>query len=268
MIVIANEIINLIKRGVMKQPILVNGLYRTGTTMLIEFLGVANYYYAPETIKAIGKEHIAVRRHSNKLLKEFGADWIHPNKLKNIDNVNFTHYLSSNKEAKAWCKKARRLGKRMAIEAKQSGQVGWVWKDTRLPVTMPAWRLAIPEAKYIIGYRSPDQFLKAMQIYRDNDWWGFKDMSDEDFIWQYEFYYTHLLKYIESEKGAGLEYIAIDYADWFLRFDETIQLFCDFAEVPVSPAYRDYFTGTRHFDEAWVDYPNEVYQTLREKLSW
>lgn len=136
------------------EPVIIIGMHRSGTTMLVDILEDNGFYFG----NAYGKNkeaHPFLALHE-KVLRIHGCSWDNPSEFlnfikcekrldtirsalkKEIDGANFT----------AFFKNTRTL---------------WGWKDPRNSLFLKCWNIIYPNAKYIYIYRNPVDVAKSLE---------------------------------------------------------------------------------------------------------
>jgi hypothetical protein len=131
-----------------KNPIIITGMHRAGTTMLSQILEKKGFFLGVNKDRNNESKHLITI--NNWLLNSVGARWDYP---KNIDVLiendkmkkMVTDYLHEqvmglNGKVKYWGGRTQRL---------------WGWKDPRNTFTLPIWLKVFPEAKVINITREP-----------------------------------------------------------------------------------------------------------------
>ena len=195
-------------------PIVIAGAFRNGTTLTAKLLHdvIGCYGGSKKELQPENLEHRRARQLSNMLINYYGGHWIKPNKLPEFTGK--FDIESQMKQLSFWFYLATLYDARMR---KESNGIQYFWKDTRLPLTLPAWHQVIDNPKYLIPYRRPRYAVDSMHRLIGKNY-GFEHApSYQSALYVWETYYTQLLDYLG--KHPEIPVMGIDYEEWMFDFD-------------------------------------------------
>jgi hypothetical protein len=150
--------------------IIVLGIMRSGTSLVADLVRLWGAYAGPQDkiwksdandARGYGyMEYIPLQRLNNELLDD--NDRLPPHLGRLEEKASEPNYRE----------KARSLIQNMERETVESGQTAWVWKDARLPLTLPFWELFWGDVIYVITVRHPAEVIlslaKAAEVDQDD----------------------------------------------------------------------------------------------------
>lgn len=133
-------------------PVIIIGMHRSGTTMLVDILEDNGFYFG----SAYGKNkeaHPFLALHE-KVLRVYGCSWDNPYAFldyKSFTDANLSLLLKSQINSKAF--------KSFFSNSSEN----WGWKDPRSCLFLELWNEIYPKAKYIFIYRNPLDVAKSLE---------------------------------------------------------------------------------------------------------
>jgi len=150
-----------------KQPIIIIGMHRSGTTMvalLLQQLGL----FLGENLDPNCEPKYFIRL-NDWLLKEAGGAWDQPNAMEKfytageafIDlNVDYLREMLSTWPVTGYTGKLSYLKGETPFNMEKM----WGWKDPRNTITLPIWLRLFPEAKVLHIYRNGIDVASSLQV--------------------------------------------------------------------------------------------------------
>jgi hypothetical protein len=137
-------------------PLLVLGMHRSGTTMLVDILERAGVFFGSQY--GYNKEAFPFLSLHEQIMREYGSAWDNP--------FAFTEYLNSGDsecEIKK-CVDSSFHQKKFSRFRKEAAQAAfWGFKDPRTCLFAEVWREIFPSARYIYIYRNPYDVALSLQ---------------------------------------------------------------------------------------------------------
>lgn len=140
--------------------IIVLGIMRSGTSLVAELVRRWGAYAGPQDkiwksdvndTRGYGyMEYVPLQRLNNELLND--NDRLPPQPGELEEKASESNYQE----------KAKSLIQNMDRETVESGQTAWVWKDARLPLTLPFWELFWGDVIYVITVRHPAEVILSL----------------------------------------------------------------------------------------------------------
>ena len=141
-----------------KQPIIIIGMHRSGTTMIASMLQELGLFIGNDLEE--NSESMFFIKHNNWLLKQCGASWDNPSSINYLYQNSTVLELSENYIRQqingvsvhtyvGW--KGYLIGVRPLVGMRQ---YEWGWKDPRNTYTLPFWLRLFPDARVIHIYRN------------------------------------------------------------------------------------------------------------------
>jgi hypothetical protein len=136
-------------------PIIVLGMHRSGTSMLVKILSELGVYMGADL--STNRESRAFQRINKRLLHDEGAHWANPNSF--VSQLEDTSFIKTD---------VRKVLNLLEHEIKNYGDVQrkqrWGWKDPRNTLTLLVWLNIFPEATVIHMIRNGIQV--ALSLHR------------------------------------------------------------------------------------------------------
>lgn len=247
-------------------PVMIAGAFRNGTTLTAKVLyDIAGYYGGhPKQLQRVNLEHRPVRKLSNDFLEAHGGHWIDPKRVASFteNNPASKEWSVSNLEQE-WVRRVKYIARKFTEDAPDER---WFWKDTRLPITLPAWNLLVPQCKIIVPYRRPDHAVSSMLklVGRVR---GFELASTEELALQvWQCYYGYLLDWLGLNPDINV--IGIDYSEWFFGFDNLHNKLEEFLEESIDyDGMREIFKPKKNVLDFDSIPDNEIYARLQTYFS-
>lgn len=154
-----------------KQPIIIIGMHRSGTSMVAEILGRLGLFMGADL--EINNESKFFIKLNAWLLRECGAKWDRPIStsmlLENATLAELTlDYLTY--QLSNWpVHKYSGLVRYVILDLPITPQTPWGWKDPRNTFTLPVWLQLFPEAKVIHVYRNGVDIASSLKVRAEND---------------------------------------------------------------------------------------------------
>ncbi len=140
--------------------VIVLGIMRSGTSLVADLVRLWGAYAGPQDKiwksdindpRGYGyMEYIPLQRLNNELLDD--NDRLPPRFGELEKKASEPEYQE----------KALSLIQNMDQEAAESGQAAWIWKDARLPLTLPFWELFWGDVTYVITVRHPAEVILSL----------------------------------------------------------------------------------------------------------
>ncbi|MGI3130195.1 sulfotransferase [Halopseudomonas pachastrellae] len=137
-------------------PIIIVGMHRSGTTMLVDIFEKLGGFFGNKY--GINKEAYEFLKFHEETLRNTGGAW---------DNVELLKYIDEHKiAAEQLQKKFLAYSQKRKIKnyiSKGGAQKFWGWKDPRNCLFISNWANIFPEAKVIFIYRNPLDVAKSLK---------------------------------------------------------------------------------------------------------
>lgn len=150
--------------SVKKNPIVIIGMHRSGTTLLTKILDTNNDVFWGSKLGKINNESYFFQSINKKLLRIANANWDCPEMLDYCDDFYFQQsinyinsVLSSYKIFDYWGQKA------IVGENFQTTNRKWGWKDPRTSLLIDIWKNIFPQMQVIHIYRNPLDVALSLQ---------------------------------------------------------------------------------------------------------
>lgn len=223
----------------MKQPIIIIGMHRSGTTLLTKQLAQLGVFVGDKT--EINKEALFFYRLNRWLLSKANATWDNPYNYQFIDEYYKTHALRILKKQLSSYRTKQYLGNKLALKYRANLfnlDVDWGWKDPINSLTLDLWLDLFPQAKILHIYRHPMdvaaslrtrelkiQRVKNEQILNSK---AYKSILEKDFR-------THSFRVKHLKEGVKLWEIYVEEALKFRKLEGQYHEVCyeDYLENPV-----------------------------------
>lgn len=148
-----------------KDPLILLGMHRSGTTMLAELLSSVGMFLG----SSVGAYHetIFFRKLNQHILEYAHANWDNPSAFhKLMENKDLEEglirFLNEKLESMKFRKQYTGLFKAKKFEDDTS--LVWGWKDPRTTITFPIWNKIMPEAKYLFIVRNGIDVASSLYV--------------------------------------------------------------------------------------------------------
>lgn len=221
------------------EPVIIIGMHRSGTTMLVDILEDNGFYFG----NAYGKNkeaHPFLALHE-KVLRVYGCSWDNPyaflDNYKNLTDTKLSLLFKSQTNSKAF--------KSFFLNSNDL----WGWKDPRSCLFLEHWNEIYPKAKYIFIYRNPLDVAKSLETRAVKDSLGIeKQLSMKHFFTLVKNKLKNKSEfYLNSELCKNFQYsikLWEVYNNSCLNFLETLN-----SDRYLSLKYEDLITNKSRVDE-------------------
>lgn len=167
-----------------KQPIIIIGMHRSGTTMLSKVLEKAGLYQGWK--KEENNESIFFIKLNEWMLRELGGRWDEPESLVNLSCHSQEHIdaiVNYIRSQLAFPRALEYLGMKCVLSPSLFNiHIPWCWKDPRTTLLMDIWLRIFPNAKVVhilrhgvdvaqsLKVRSSNSLSKSILIYQKRHW--------------------------------------------------------------------------------------------------
>ncbi|MBN2896747.1 MAG: sulfotransferase [Campylobacterales bacterium] len=147
-----------------KQPIIIIGMHRSGTSMITRFIQEIDYFLGDSL--DINHEANYFIRLNEWILRQTNSTWDNPYNFKFLPLTVEEHLKKVCEQHLEQHDRVKYLGLKNYFSYSNIKNIdfNWGWKDPRNSITLPIWKSIFPNAKIIHIYRNP--FDVAISLYR------------------------------------------------------------------------------------------------------
>lgn len=196
-----------------KQPVIIIGMHRSGTTLLTELLEKCGLFVGQK--KFGNKEAIFFQEINRWWLFQAGTTWDNPNAFQ------YTHptFLTQAEKVFEWRSKSHHLQKYLglakAIQYRNLKNLNfeWGWKDPVNSITLDIWMKIFPDARIVNITRNPldvAMSLKTREESRIKQYGETSTLSNREKDLTYKPAYNQSYRVLDIKEGVKL---AIEYLD-------------------------------------------------------
>ncbi|MBU3820656.1 sulfotransferase [Flavobacteriaceae bacterium XHP0103] len=148
-----------------KQPIIIIGMHRSGTSMLTSFIEEKGVFIGKKKAK-VNKEAFFFQKINNWILYQLGSTWDSPEAVKYLDDSSLSIITPHVKMLlqSFWSINFLGLFKFLKYRGVININEVWGWKDPRTTLTLKVWKHIFPNAKIIHIYRNPIDVAQSLKV--------------------------------------------------------------------------------------------------------
>ncbi|MEQ8908115.1 MAG: sulfotransferase [Vicingaceae bacterium] len=146
-----------------EQPLIVVGMHRSGTTMLIKLIEQLGVFVGDK--KRHNYEATFFQEINRWLLQQANCFWDNPEHFQFVDEVYFREVERVLEKRLSSLALTEYLGLSKTLQTKSlfKADFHWAWKDPANSITWPVWLDLFPNAKFIHIYRNPFDVALSLQ---------------------------------------------------------------------------------------------------------
>jgi len=153
------------RKGVltMKDPVIIIGMHRSGTSMLTKTLQQAGLFMGED--RDPNDESLFFLEFNNWILEQVHATWDFPEPYEYANNT-IKKYIIEIYKARVKSKAIQKywgMKKYIQYTKLQAINIPWGWKDPRNSLTLDIWKAIYPNAKIIHIYRNPIDVANSLK---------------------------------------------------------------------------------------------------------
>jgi hypothetical protein len=147
----------------MKSPVIVLGMHRSGTTMLVNILEDLGFFFGAK--KEINSESIFFQSLNEWIFAELNATWDNPYNFRFLNKKSKQKIVSVLQKKTIGINALNFLGFRFFLKYTdiRNIEIPWGWKDPRNTFTFDFWDELFPDAKVVHIYRNPIDVAESLR---------------------------------------------------------------------------------------------------------
>jgi hypothetical protein len=212
-----------------KDPIIIIGMHRSGTSMLTRFLEESGVYLG-NSLDINHESHYFIEL-NEWIFRQTNTTWDNPYNFQFVNESVLENIIRVCRYHMHSAKKVRYLGLRKAINYSSLKNLDfvWGWKDPRNSITLPIWKSIFPNAKVIHIYRNPIDVadsLKKREIQLEMNFkQNLKTSIKEKILFSNNVGYSFSIRTTEIEEGVKIWKEYMGYIDKYVnRYNDVFNI--------------------------------------------
>ena len=189
-----------------RQPIIIVGMHRSGTSMLTRFINDLGVFMG--TDKSENDESEFFQKLNRWLLFQVGAAWDLPEPTSNLDDnfVKNASKMTSNRLNSIWSFQYLGLKRYLVHRGIANISGHWGWKDPRNTLLLKVYKNIYPKAKIVHIYRNPIDVAVSLQTREHKKQFDSISKKNKLKIWllKYQRLLSHSFVVEDLKKGVDL----------------------------------------------------------------